>query len=178
MIRNRTFLKKDYDPCFLLGQNSHCGLKLPLSKAYEADLADVSFLGNGQDPRGTWMPGIPLRGGIWGPPVIHLVSPTYNRASWKVIQNFQTPNIWGVSFPEGIQIHTPISLELPGARRRWCLGREGNAGCTSCRARAWACRRPQAGGQWEMLKATLGIRGDLDSSLCFLYCFSFNTYVM
>lgn len=51
VIKKDTFLKKDCDPCFLLGQSSHCGLACPLGKAPEAGLAGVSFLGKGQDPR-------------------------------------------------------------------------------------------------------------------------------
>lgn len=52
--------------CFLLGQNSHCGLKIPPGEAYEAGLADMSVLGNRQDHRGIRMLGVPLGARVGG----------------------------------------------------------------------------------------------------------------
>lgn len=69
------------------------------------------------------------------------------------------------------------SCQAPAGGGAWeGKGRQG--GSTSCQAQARARRCLQAAGQWEMPKATPEIRGDLNSSLFFLYCFSFNTYVM
>lgn len=50
VIKHGPFLKKDYDPRFLLGQTSPRGLKPPLSQACEAHSADRSALGSGRDP--------------------------------------------------------------------------------------------------------------------------------
>lgn len=76
--------------CFLLRQNSHCGLRIPQG------LAGMSVLGNSRTTEAflCW---------VWGAPVDPPAALTGSQASPKVTGNFQTPDTEVLLFQQGFQ---------------------------------------------------------------------------
>lgn len=81
--------------CFLRGQNSHCGLKIPWG------LAGVNILGNSRTTEAyqCWV----CPQGVWGAPINPRATLTESQASPEVTGNLQTPNTEVLLFQRGFK---------------------------------------------------------------------------
>ena len=150
-------MKRDYDPCFLLRQNSRCGLKPPLSKAYKAGLADVGFWETGRTPEAPEHQA-PHPEGAFGALGLSTLSPPHT--IWHVERSPNTSrHLKSKVFLSQRRVRFPaLLLGSCPALAGGCPGRGVSTECTSRQAQAWARRNQQAvrdsgGRSWDQRRS-------------------------